>query len=49
MSTDFIVYEAKAFYNAYIGLEQLNREVEDKMLLWIPMLVNGAFSIEITL
>ena len=49
MSTDCIVYEAKAFYNAYIGLEQLNREVEDKMLLWIPMLVNGAFSIEITL
>ena len=49
MSTDFIVYEAKAFYNAYIFLEQLNRECEDKMLLYIPILVNGAFSIEITL
>lgn len=49
MSTDFIIYEAKAFYNAYINLEQLNRECEDKMLLYIPMLVNGAFSIEITL
>lgn len=49
MSSDFIVYEAKAFYNAYIRLEELNRECPDKMLLYIPMLVNGAFSIEITI
>ena len=49
MGTDFIIYEAKAFYNAYIALEQLNREYEDKMLLYIPIFVNGAFSIEITL
>jgi len=49
MSSDFIVYEAKAFYNAYISLEQLNQKCEDQMLLYIPMLVNGAFSIEVTL
>ncbi len=49
MSSDFIVYEAKSFYNAYINLERLNQECEDKMLLYIPMLVNGAFSIEVTL
>lgn len=49
MNSDFIVYEAKSFYNAYINLERLNQECEDKMLLCIPMLVNGAFSIEVTL
>lgn len=49
MSSNFIVYQAKAFYNAYINLERLSRECEDEMLLYIPMLVNGAFSIEITL
>lgn len=49
MSYDFIIYEAKAFYNAYINLEQLSQKCEDQMLLYIPMLVNGAFSIEITL
>ena len=44
-----LVYQAKSFYNAYIALEQINRTSEDTFLYYIPMLVNGAFSIEITL
>lgn len=42
-----LAYQAKSFYNAYIALEQLNPD--DKMLLMVPKLVNGAFSVELTL
>ena len=47
--TDILVFQAKSFYNAYIALDQLNREREESLLYYIPMLVNGAFSIELTL
>ena len=47
--TDILVYQAKSFYNAYIALDQINRACEDTLLYYIPMLVNGAFSIELTL
>lgn len=46
---DFSVYYAKSFYNAYIALEQIHNNSIDKMLYRIPMLVNGALSIELTL
>lgn len=50
MNTNFLVYEAKSFYNAYITLEQLTRSSEEAELLYcVPALVNGAFSIELTL
>lgn len=42
-----LAYQAKSFYNAYIALEQL--KPDDKMLLMVPKLVNGAFSIELIL
>ncbi len=45
----FLVYEAKSFYNAFIALEKLYLDGETNMLFFIPMLVNGAFSVEITL
>ena len=48
MNDDFLVYQAKSFYNAYIALEQINNE-DDPLLLYIPRLVNGAFAAEITL
>ena len=47
--TDILVFQAKSFYNAYIALDQLNRTCEDSLLYYVPMLVNGAFSIELTL
>ena len=47
--TDILIYQAKSFYNAYIALEQINRTCEDTLLYYIPMLVNGSFSIELTL
>ena len=43
------VYYAKSFYNAFITLEQINYNSPDNLLYIIPMVVNGAFSIEITL
>ena len=49
INTTFLVYQAKSFYNAYIALDQINRQCEEPMLYYIPMLVNGAFSVEITL
>lgn len=49
MNTDFLVYQAKSFYNAYIALDQINQASDDQLLYFIPTLVNGAFSIEITL
>ena len=48
MNTDLLVYEAKAFYNAYINLE--NTYLEDgSPLFFAPMAVNGAFAIELSL
>lgn len=44
-----LIYQAKSFYNAYIALEQINQSCDPPMMYFIPMLVNGAFSIEITL
>ena len=50
MRSDFLVYEAKSFYNAYIALEQLSKlDATSEFLLYVPMIVNGAFSIELTL
>lgn len=44
-----LIYQAKSFYNAYIALEQINQLCDQPLLYFVPMLVNGAFSIEITL
>ena len=50
MNTDLLVYQAKSFYNAYIALEQLSRaDTEAELLCFVPMIVNGAFSVELTL
>jgi len=49
INTDVLVYQAKQFYNAYIALDQINRVCENPLMYYIPMVVNGAFSIEITL
>ena len=46
---DHLVFQAKSFYNAYIALEQISRQSEDNLLICIPTIVNGAFSIELTL
>lgn len=48
MNERFLIYQAKSFYNAYIALEQIKNE-EDPFLLYVPMLVNGAFAVELTL
>jgi hypothetical protein len=45
MKNPNLVYQAKSFYNAYIALEQL--KPDDKLLLLVPTLVNGAFSVEL--
>ena len=42
-----LAYQAKAFYNAYIALEQL--KPDDEWLLFVPRLVNGAFAAELTI
>ena len=47
--TELVIYQAKSFYNAYIALEQINQSSDEPMMYYVPMLVNGAFSIEITL
>lgn len=49
MRTEFLIFQAKSFYNAYIALEQINQSCEQPTVYYVPMLVNGAFSIEITL
>ena len=46
---EFLIYQAKSFYNAYIALEQINQLCDKPLMYYVPMLVNGAFSIEITL
>ncbi len=48
MNETFLIYQAKSFYNAYIALEQIKIE-EDPFIYLVPMLVNGAFSVELTL
>lgn len=48
MNEAFLIYQAKSFYNAYIMLEQIKNE-EDPLLLYVPMLVNGAFAVELIL
>lgn len=45
MNNPNLVYQAKSFYNAYIALEQL--KPDDELLLLVPKLVNGAFSVEL--
>ena len=49
ISTEILIYQAKSFYNAYIALEQINQSSDEPIMYYVPMLVNGAFSIEITL
>lgn len=49
MRKELLIYQAKSFYNAYIALEQINQSCEQSMMYYVPMLVNGAFSIEIML
>lgn len=50
MNADLLVYQAKSFYNAYIALDQLSRDGSDTLLLlFAPLVVNGAFSVELTL
>jgi len=49
IQTDFLVYQAKSFYNAYIALEQINTGNDNQLLYCVPIIVNGAFSIEITI
>ena len=50
MNADLLVYQAKSFYNAYIALDQLSRDNSDiLLLLFAPLIVNGAFSVELTL
>lgn len=44
----FLIYQAKSFYNAYIALEQIKNE-NDPIMYLIPMLANGAFSVELAL
>lgn len=49
--TEFLVVEAKSFYDAFITLEQHFQlsEDEDKVVRYAPMVVNGAFSIELSM
>lgn len=50
MNADLLVYQAKAFYNAYIALDQLSRDDSDTLLLlFAPLVVNGTFSVELAL
>ena len=48
MNEAVLIYQAKAFYNAYIMFDQIKNE-EDPLLLSVPALVNGAFAVELTL
>ena len=49
MKNIWLVHQAKAFYNAYIALEQIGDPADAPMLLFVPRIVNGAFAVEITL
>ena len=48
MKDKTIVYQAKSFYNAYIALERIYNDTQEIMLL-VPVIVNGCFSVEVTL
>ena len=48
MGKEFLIYQAKSFYNAYINLESLYNTSKD-IMFYIPSLVNGAFSIELSI
>ena len=45
---DFLVFQAKSFYNAHTALDQINRQSDD-LMYYIPTIVSGAFSCELTL
>ena len=51
MQTDHMVFQAKSFYNAYIALEQISNNFDEETALYyyVPRIVNGALSIELTL
>lgn len=49
MGADMLVYEAKSFYNAFIALERIHYSCENPTHYYMPTIVNGAFSIELTL
>lgn len=49
MNNPSLVFLAKSFYNAYIALEQIHCTCENPTKYLVPTIVNGAFSIEITL
>lgn len=48
ISKNWLIYQAKFFYNAAVNLELINRHSDDLLFL-TPTIVNAAFSIEITL
>lgn len=49
MNNPQLVYQAKAFYNAYIALDQIGNSTNNPVLFLVPQIVNGAFAVEITL
>lgn len=49
MNPNALIFQAKSFYNAYIALEHLDASSDKPLLFVTPMLVNGAFSIELGL
>ena len=49
INTTALVFQAKSFYNAYIALEQIHLQCDNPTYYYVPTVVNGAFSIEITL
>ena len=48
MNKEWLAYEAKSFYNAYLNLEWMNQNAGG-IEFFVPMAVNGAFSIELSL
>lgn len=48
MKNPYLVYQAKSFYNAYHVLQQVTFD-SDELLLMVPRIVYGTFSVELTL
>lgn len=48
MNKEWLAYEAKSFYNAYLNLEWMNQNAGG-IEFFVPMAVNGAFSIELSI
>ena len=48
MNKEWLAYEAKSFYNAYLNLEWMNQNAGE-IEFFVPMAVNGAFSIELSI